>query len=100
MRIRKGIFVLEGMSAGLPFVQPDHGTFREMAARTGGGILVEPENPASLAEGLLQMIRDPVLRAKMGRDAHAGVRAHYTVEQMASQTLAIFERQRSAAAIS
>ena len=96
----KGTFVLEGMSAGVPFVQPDHGTFGEMAARTGGGILVEPDNPASLAEGLLQMIRDPALRAKMGRDGHAGVRAQYTVEQMASQTLAIFERQRSAAAVS
>ena len=60
----KGIFVLEGMAAGVPFVQPHHGAFRKCAERTGGGILVEPENPESLAEGLLRLIRDPELRAQ------------------------------------
>jgi glycosyltransferase involved in cell wall biosynthesis len=90
----KGIFVLEGMAAGVPFVQPHHGSFREMFQTTGGGILVEPDDPASLAEGLLQMIRDRSLRAACARRAYDGVRAHYTVEQMASQTLAIFDRQR------
>jgi glycosyltransferase involved in cell wall biosynthesis len=67
-----------------------------MAERTGGGILVEPENPASLTEGLLKLIRDPELRADHARKGHAGVRKHYTVAQMAEQTLAAFSRQRAA----
>jgi glycosyltransferase involved in cell wall biosynthesis len=92
----KGIFVLEGMAAGVPFVQPRHGSFREIAERTGGGILVEPENPEDLAAGLLTVIRDPELRAGLARKAYDGVRAHYTVEQMAEQTLAAFSRQRVA----
>jgi len=92
----KGIFVLEGMAAGVPFVQPHHGSFREMAERTGGGILVEPENPESLAAGLLTVIRDGELRAGLARKAYDGVRAHYTVDQMAEQTLAAFSRQRVA----
>ena len=91
----KGMFVLEAMAAGVPFVQPDHGTFREIAQRTGGGVLVEPENPRSLAEGLLSVIRDPEFRGGLARNAHAGVREHYTVGQMAEQTLAIFGRQRA-----
>lgn len=94
----KGIFVLEAMAAGVPFVQPAHGTFREMAERTGGGILVEPDNPPDLAAGLLRLIRDSELRATLARKAYEGVRAHYTVEQMASQTLAAFLRQRTGAA--
>ncbi|HEY6394049.1 MAG TPA: glycosyltransferase family 4 protein [Candidatus Binataceae bacterium] len=94
----KGIFVLEAMAAGVPFVQPDHGSFREIAQRTGGGILVEPENPASLAAGLLKLMRDRQLRASLASQAHQGVRAHYTVGQMARQTLDIFARQRFAAA--
>lgn len=96
----KGIFVLEAMAAGVPFVQPSHGTFREMAAKTGGGILVEPENAENLAAGLLTMIRDAPLRAKHARSGYDGVRAHYTVDQMAAQTLAIFGRQRMTAAVS
>jgi len=93
----KGIFVLEGMAAGVPFVQPHHGSFREMSERTGGGILVEPENPESLAQGLLKLIRDGDLRAELAGKAHAGVRTSYTVNQMAEQTLAAFSRQGVAA---
>jgi glycosyltransferase involved in cell wall biosynthesis len=95
----KGIFVLEGMAAGVPFVQPDHGTFREMAEKTGGGILVKPEDPENLAKGLLSLIRDREFRSELARKAYAGVREHYTVEQMAEQTARIFARQRAAVAM-
>ncbi len=90
----KGIFVLEGMAAGLPFVQPHHGTFREMAERTGAGLLCEPENPQDLARVLLHVIRDRELRADLARKAHDGVRRHYTVAQMAEQTMAVFNRRQ------
>jgi glycosyltransferase involved in cell wall biosynthesis len=70
-----------------------------MAEKTGGGLLVEPENPESLAAGLLTLIRDPGLRAELARKAYDGVRAHYTVEQMTEQTVAIFARQRAAVAV-
>jgi glycosyltransferase involved in cell wall biosynthesis len=95
----KGIFVLEGMAAGVPFVQPHHGTFREIAEKTGGGFLVEPEHPQDLAQGLLRVIRDPELRRSLARKAYDGVREHYTVEQMAEQTAAIFARQRAGVTI-
>jgi glycosyltransferase involved in cell wall biosynthesis len=89
----KGLFVLEAMAAGVPFVQPRHGAFPEMAERTGGGILVEAEDPESLASGLLELIRNHDLRADLARKAYHGVREHYTVAQMAEQTLAIFCRR-------
>jgi len=89
----KGIFVLEGMAAGIPFVQPHHGSFREIAERTGGGLLCQPENPGDLAKALLRLIRDRDLRAELARKAHDGVRRHYTVRQMAEQTLAAFTGQ-------
>ncbi len=91
----KGIFVLEGMAAGVPFVQPHHGTFREMADRTGGGLLCEPENPEDLARALLRLVRDRELRGELARKAFDGARRNYTVAQMAEQTLAAFSRQRA-----
>ena len=81
------------MAAGVPFVQPHHGAFPEMTQRTGGGILVEPEDPESLASGLLQLIRNRELRADLARKAYHGVREYYTVTQMADQTVAIFSRR-------
>jgi glycosyltransferase involved in cell wall biosynthesis len=92
----KGIFVLEGMAAGVPFVQPHHGTFREMAERTGAGLLCEPENAADLAKTLLRLVRDRDLRSNLARNAYDNVRRHYTVAQMAEQTLAAFTRKRLA----
>ena len=46
----KGIFVLEAMANEVPVVQPRHGAFPEIIAKTGGGILVEPNSVDSLAE--------------------------------------------------
>jgi glycosyltransferase involved in cell wall biosynthesis len=91
----KGMFVLEAMAAGVPVVEPDHGAFPEIIRKTGGGILVEPENPESLAEGLLQVLGDPKLRDALAKRAHSGVREHYRVDAMAERTVEIFARQKS-----
>ena len=42
--------VYEALAAGLPVVQPRHGAFPEWIEATGGGVLVEPQSPAALAE--------------------------------------------------
>ena len=41
----KGLYLLEAMAVGVPAVQPNHGAFPEMLGRTGGGLLVEPNDP-------------------------------------------------------
>jgi glycosyltransferase involved in cell wall biosynthesis len=91
----KGLFVLEAMAAGVPVVQPSHGAFPEIIRKTGGGILVAAENPRSLADGLLTVLRDLDLRGDLARRAHAGVREHYRVDAMAQRTVEIFARQKS-----
>ena len=35
----KGLYLLEAMACGVPVVQPNHGAFPEIIARTGGGVL-------------------------------------------------------------
>ena len=91
----KGMFVLEAMAAGVPVVQPDHGAFPEIVRKTGGGILVEPENPQALAGGLLKILRDRELRDRLSLCAYSGVREHYRVDAMAERTVEIFARQKS-----
>jgi glycosyltransferase involved in cell wall biosynthesis len=91
----KGLFILEAMAAGVPVVQPEHGAFPEIIRKTGGGILVAPENPRSLADGLLKILRDRELRGNLARRAYAGVREHYRVDAMAERTAEIFARQKS-----
>jgi glycosyltransferase involved in cell wall biosynthesis len=79
----KGIFLLEAMANGVPVVQPRRGAFPEVLARTGGGLIVEPDNEEALADGILALWRDPDRAAALGAAGAAGVREHYNVGRMA-----------------
>ena len=83
----KGIFLLEAMAAGVPVVQPRRGAFPEILAQSGGGVLVEPDNAASLADAIYRLWKAPEERAELGRRGAQGVRAHYGVSQMAERAL-------------
>jgi len=83
----KGIFLLEAMACGVPVLQPRRGGFTEVVERTGGGLLVEPDNVEALAEGILKLARDSDLRASLGENGFKNVREHYSVARMADSAL-------------
>jgi glycosyltransferase involved in cell wall biosynthesis len=83
----KGLSLLEAMAAGVPAVQPDRGSYREIVERTRGGVLVAPDDPASLAEAILALSSNPELASKLGRQAAQGIREHYSVAAMAGAAL-------------
>jgi len=87
----KGLFVLEAMAGGVPVVQPRRGAFIEMIEKTGGGLLVEPDNPDSLADGLFRLWQDRSLAATLGQRAYEGVRAHYTIAYSARRLLEVYD---------
>jgi glycosyltransferase involved in cell wall biosynthesis len=87
----KGLSVLEAMAAGVPVVQPAHGAFAELVLRTGGGMLVAPDDPEALAEGLWQLWQDATLRAKLGQRGAAGVRQHYGIARSAERVEKVYE---------
>jgi glycosyltransferase involved in cell wall biosynthesis len=87
----KGLFLLEAMANGVPVVQPRRGAFTEIVERTGGGLLVEPDDIDSLAEGLYTLWKDPGRTEVLGERALAGVRQHYTVGQSAQRLLDVYE---------
>jgi glycosyltransferase involved in cell wall biosynthesis len=92
----KGLFLLEAMANGVPVVQPRRGAFPEILEKTGGGILVEPDNTAKLAEGILSLWKDRERVEELGRRANAGVREHYSVERMAARALEVYRNIASA----
>src|SRR5207253_10441169 len=63
----KGLYVLEAWANGVPVVQPRHGSFPELIDATGGGLLVNPEDPEDLARGLWQLMEQPREAADLGR---------------------------------
>jgi glycosyltransferase involved in cell wall biosynthesis len=87
----KGLFLMEAMAAGIPVVEPRRGAFTEVVENTGGGLLVAPDNPDALAEGILDLWRNPARRRELGDRAYRGVREHYSAAQMAGRVLAIYQ---------
>ncbi len=88
----KGMYALEAMACGVPVVQPRRGVFPELIARTGGGLLFEPDNTESLAQSLAALWRDSQLAAELGRNGFNGVRQHYSAAKMAARALQVYQR--------
>jgi glycosyltransferase involved in cell wall biosynthesis len=87
----KGMFLLEAMACGVPVVQPRRGAFTEIVERTGGGLLVEKDDPESLGEGLLRIYHDPELGSRLGQSGREKVHEHYSVARMADKALAVYQ---------
>lgn len=86
-----GLYVLEALAAGVPVVQPNHGAFPELLGRAGGGILCEPDDPQSLADGLESILLRPDRRA-FGLQGRAEVLQNFSVERMAQEVLQVFQQ--------
>ncbi|HEX6716762.1 MAG TPA: glycosyltransferase family 4 protein [Pyrinomonadaceae bacterium] len=83
----KGVSLLEAMACGVPVVQPRRGAFTEIVEKTGGGLLVQPDDPQSLADGILKLARNKELAEELSANGFRGVREHYTAAHMADQVL-------------
>jgi glycosyltransferase involved in cell wall biosynthesis len=86
----KGIFALEALASGKPVVLPRHGAFVELIDRTGGGVLVEPNNAPKTAMALAELLKDRRLCAKLGLEGRKGVLARASAEVMADATLSVY----------
>lgn len=78
-----GLYVLEANACGVPVVEPDHAGLAEVVTLTGGGILYQPDDPASLADKLAELLRDPAQRDALGQAGRAAVLDRFTAEHMA-----------------
>lgn len=88
----KGLYILEAMANGVPVVQPRHGSFPELVEATGGGLLVEPENPEDLARGLRLLVDDVAQRQELGRKGQEAIHRHFHADRMARETLDVYQK--------
>ena len=93
----KGVSLLEAMACGVPLVQPRRGGFTEVVERTGGGLLVTPDDPEALAEGIREIYRNKELASELSANGFRGVREHYTAARMADKLLLAFQSVTSVA---
>ncbi len=91
-RESKGLSALEALACGVPVAVPRHGAFPELVEQTGGGWLLEPECVGPIVELLHQAAAAPEELARRGRQGSRVIRTHFTDEQMARRTAALYHR--------
>lgn len=69
-----GIVILEAMTASLPVVASRVGGIPEIINNNETGFLVKPADSKALAEGIIKLVEDKDLRARMGNLAKAEVK--------------------------
>jgi glycosyltransferase involved in cell wall biosynthesis len=88
----KGLYVLEAWANGVPVVQPRHGSFPELVEQTGGGVLVNPDDPEDLARGLRHLLEDHGRRAELGRKGQEVVHRELNADKMAQNTVTVYRK--------
>jgi glycosyltransferase involved in cell wall biosynthesis len=88
----KGLYVLEALANGVPVVQPRHGSFPELIEMTGGGLLVNPDDPDDLARGLYALATDGVHREELGRRGKAAIHGRFQAHRMAEDTVSVYRQ--------
>ncbi|MBI2843799.1 MAG: glycosyltransferase family 4 protein [Armatimonadetes bacterium] len=85
-----GISVIEGMAASLPVVASRVGGLPELVEHGVTGLLVEPGNPAELADALIELIDDPDARNRMGRAGRERACGHFSIDVMIDKFVSIY----------
>jgi glycosyltransferase involved in cell wall biosynthesis len=79
--------LFEMLAAGRPIIGAVRGEARDILARSGGALLVEPERGDQLAEAVDRLRADPDLRAELARTGRAFAVEHYDRDTLAAQYL-------------
>ena len=76
-RGRAPLKLVESWAAGVPFVTADVGDRRFLLGNPPAGVLVEPGNPAALAQGLVQILTDSILAQTLAQLGSERVQAYF-----------------------
>lgn len=86
------ISILEAMRAAMPVVATNVGGIAEAVTDYETGFLVRAGDAEALREALRRLISDSALRERMGTNGRLRFLSSFTSEEMAAQTIRVYER--------
>jgi glycosyltransferase involved in cell wall biosynthesis len=84
-----GLYLVEALACGVPVVQPDASSFREIVANSGAGILVTPNDPAALATAWNDLLERPEILQSFRQRARLAAEQFYCVDAMRDRFLTL-----------
>ncbi|NLH98189.1 MAG: glycosyltransferase family 4 protein [Chthonomonadales bacterium] len=90
----QGLVALESMALGVAVVASGVGGLPEVIEDGLTGLLVPPEDPVALADALIRLAQDPVLRTRLGEAGRERVHAHFSLDAMLDRLESLYETTR------
>jgi len=75
-----GLTLIEAAASGLPIVATEDGGPRDIITNCENGLLIDPLEPASITQAILELLKDRTLWTRCQDQGLAGVRVHYSWE--------------------
>ncbi len=86
-----GGVVMEAMCMGLPVIATNIGGSTEQVADGESGWLVQPNDPAALADKLETLLRDEALRKRFGEAGRRRIAERFTLNGMVEKIVRVYE---------
>lgn len=76
--------IVEAMVAGVPIINSDISTLREVVGEVGN--FVDPENPDDIAQGIVDVLRkDPEERRRIGKEGRRRATNHFSLQRTSDE---------------
>ncbi len=87
-----GLSVIEAQACGIPVVASKAGGLVDLIEDGRSGYLVPINDPAALANRIIEALRNPKQSKIMAQQARLNIEQHFSVEKMLKETLHIYEQ--------
>lgn len=84
--------LLDAMLMRVPVVATNTGGVPDAVIHGKTGLLAEPQNPAEIADAVIEMHRDPELRSRLVGQAYRHIMENFTVNQMVEGTAEVYRK--------
>lgn len=86
------ITLLEAMALGVPVICTKVGGIPEVVLSPKLGILVDPNNPAEMANAAIEMLKESELRSNMANNAYAYVKNNFALDAQVAKLINVYEK--------
>ena len=90
-RAKSPMRLLDLLAAGVPVVTQDVGEYGRLVSDGANGLVTEPGSEAALAAAAVRLLRDPLLRERLGQAAAAVMRVEYSWSGLTQRALTAYQ---------